>query len=167
MADPREDYYERRIAEDVHEYPEADGCVCALFLNLAYTYDIVETEWHRSLQVSGVSLPAFNLLKILQHQPEQCAPLNEIGELLLTSRANITGLVDGLAKKGLVARTAHPTDRRVRLAQLLPAGEQLIKNFLPHHFERMNAACQSLTADERLQFVQLLKKIRQGFDSPD
>src|SRR5579859_502725 len=36
--------------------------------------------------------------------------------------SNITGLVDGLEHKGLIARQENPSDRRVKLLHLLPKG---------------------------------------------
>jgi len=38
---------------------------------------------------------------------------------------NVTGLVDGLEADGLVARAAHPTDRRATLVSLTPRGAEV------------------------------------------
>lgn len=43
------------------------------------------------------------------------------------SARNITGLVDGLAATGFVARQAHPTDRRATLVTFTKKGEKTVQ----------------------------------------
>ena len=49
---------------------------------------------------------------------------------MLVSRANITGLVDSLFRKGLVERINDPHDRRVNMIKILPKGEKLVRGFI-------------------------------------
>src|SRR5690606_29253534 len=44
--------------------------------------------------------------------------MSEIGEALGLSPRNMTVLVDGLTREGLVRRVSHPHDRRVKLVEL-------------------------------------------------
>src|SRR5436305_8999984 len=52
-------------------------------------------------------------------------PMNELASLLACDNSNVTGLVDRLETRGLVARQASPDDRRVKHAVLTPAGRRL------------------------------------------
>jgi DNA-binding MarR family transcriptional regulator len=52
-------------------------------------------------------------------------PLNHLGKALQIHQTSITSLVDRLEKQGLIRRTPHPTDRRVTMAEMTPAGRVL------------------------------------------
>jgi DNA-binding MarR family transcriptional regulator len=52
-------------------------------------------------------------------------PLTHLGKALQIHQTSITSLVDRLEKQGLIKRTPHPTDRRVTIAQITPAGRVL------------------------------------------
>ncbi len=51
---------------------------------------------------------------------------HELARHLDVSMPTVTGLVDRLVERGMVERRADPTDRRVRLSALSPAGEAFI-----------------------------------------
>ena len=52
----------------------------------------------------GVSKSSVNLLMMLRHGPNEGMQLHDLGELMLVSRANITGLIDHLEQKDYVTR---------------------------------------------------------------
>src|SRR5579875_3970500 len=51
--------------------------------------------------------------------------MGEIAARLYCDASNVTGIVDRLEARGLVWRSAHPTDRRVKQIVLTPEGAQL------------------------------------------
>jgi DNA-binding MarR family transcriptional regulator len=62
----------------------------------------------------------------LQHLSEhEGRPMVELGQLLLTDKSNVTGIVDRLEKEGLALRTTSAADRRVMLITLTPKGRRL------------------------------------------
>lgn len=60
--------------------------------------------------------------KLTIHGPLSSA---ELSRKLYVTPANITGIIDRLEKKGLVARVRQKSDRRVALIALTPEGEKL------------------------------------------
>ncbi len=52
-------------------------------------------------------------------------PMGELARMLFCDNSNVTGIVDRLEERGLVARTADEHDRRVRLLVLTPEGERV------------------------------------------
>jgi len=70
----------------------------------------------------GISFARLKLLGTLKHSGPTI--MNELSEHLMVTPRNVTALVDGLEKEGLVRRTPHPTDRRAILIELTPAGER-------------------------------------------
>lgn len=83
----------------------------------------------------NLSPSQFNILNILNSPsfaPEGISQI-ELSRALIMHRSNVTGLVDRLEKRGLVARRANATDRRAYRVVLTAAGEQLLAEILPHY----------------------------------
>lgn len=161
MEDPRDEYYLKKLQQLDGRWAGLDPAACLIVLGLLHTHDCVNEVLARELQVFGLSSSAFNLLTILEKQENQCLPLREIGRLMVTSRANITGLVDSLCKKGYVERVPHPSDRRIKLARLVTAGQQLLEQVSPSHVRLIGQLTAAFTPQECLTLTGLLKKLRQ------
>lgn len=160
-ADKRLEHYQR-VHEHGRRYREYDPPSVDMALSLVYTYDVFSNCLSRMVGRHGLSLSGFNVLRILGRMPGHMCPLHEVGELLLVSRANVTGLIDSLADKGLVERVPDPCDRRVRLARLTGAGEQLMEEILPGHFAELKALCAGLDDAEKAHLSELLGRLRDG-----
>jgi DNA-binding MarR family transcriptional regulator len=89
-------------------------------LHVAHT---LEARLERDLAAEGLSLAKVGVLNALA-AAEQPITLGEIAENVGCVRSNITQLVDRLESEGLVQRVADPSDRRVKRAQLTPAGRR-------------------------------------------
>jgi DNA-binding MarR family transcriptional regulator len=85
-------------------------------------------------------------------------PMNELAAMLACDNSNVTGLVDRLEARGLVARQASPEDRRVKHVVLTPAGARLRAQLLervgrpPDGFDR-------LSPGEQRQLRDLLRRV--------
>jgi len=79
----------------------------------------------------GISDAKLQLLGALRCREASCACLYTLGDELCVSRPNVTKLVDGLERDGLVERAPHPSDRRMVLARLTPKGERVAAEALP------------------------------------
>jgi DNA-binding MarR family transcriptional regulator len=51
-------------------------------------------------------------------------PMRELASKLACDASNVTGIVDGLERRGLVERRPDPRDRRVKQLVLTPEGER-------------------------------------------
>lgn len=101
-----------------------------------------------------------NVLMTLASQPANQLPLSELGDYLVVTRANITGLVDGLVKDGLVRRIDHPEDRRMILAELTDKGKRFIDWFAPRHHALMKTVGSCMADDDKRKIVVLLDELR-------
>jgi MarR family 2-MHQ and catechol resistance regulon transcriptional repressor len=108
----------------------------------------------------GLSKSSLNILMLLRHGPPEGMQLHDLGELLLVSRANITGLIDHLEQKGYVKRVVDANDRRVRYARITRKAEALLDEFMPLHYQNINTLTQDLTNGEKETLLALLKKMR-------
>jgi DNA-binding MarR family transcriptional regulator len=97
---------------------------------------------------------------ILSRSLSKACKQNEISQLMLVSRANITGLVDSLVRLGLVERTNDPHDRRVNRVNILPKGEKLLKDLLPEYYKDIHDIYSIFTAGEKKKLNDLLTRLR-------
>src|SRR5690606_40868106 len=88
-------------------------------------------------QIEAMELPVsltgarFTLLLTLYFARDHLLAQNEISRELSVSRTNITNLIDGLERDGLVERVPNPADRRVSYARLTEDGKRACLSVLP------------------------------------
>jgi len=92
-------------------------------------------------------------------RPERLAQ-GEIGRELSVTSANVTYLIDGMVRDGLVVRVVNPADRRVTFVELTEKGEQLAERLIPVIGEFMAEVTACFSADEIEQFNDLLDRLR-------
>ena len=91
-ADKREEHYLVRMSRHGERYAEFHRPSVELLINLIYTCELIESHVARRLDAHKLSLGAFNALLILSRFGAEGCPMHELGELLLVSRANVTGV---------------------------------------------------------------------------
>lgn len=144
--------------------PEFDRGTLETIFGLISAYDAFSTHFTRRFQRYGLSLAGFNMLMCL-NQPvyrETGCRLSQLGEILLVSKANVTGVLDSLAKRGLAERMDSADDRRVKLARTTPAGEEILRAILPSHFRETKRVMGGLSKQEKQALRDLLLKLRQS-----
>jgi DNA-binding MarR family transcriptional regulator len=85
-------------------------------------------------------------------------PMNELAGLLGCDNSNVTGLVDRLQARGLVARQANPDDRRVKTVVLTTAGSRL-RAQLAQRVSRPPVGYERLSPAEQRQLRDLLRRL--------
>ena len=158
--DPREEFYNNRREQLQQRFPKIDCQRSRTLLGLLHTHDVLQEILELKLRPFGLSSSAFNLLNILEHSEPECLPLHEISRLMVTSRANISGLVDSLVKRQLVSRTSHPQDRRVKLCQLTSQGKELLNQAFPSQIQWLEELTQAFSQSELEQFGTFLARLR-------
>ena len=72
----------------------------------------------------GLSLRWYDVLLHLHAVPGRRLSMRELGDAVVISKSGLTGVVDRMARAGLVERIADPEDRRVTLVTLTPLGAE-------------------------------------------
>lgn len=162
LVDKRSEYYREQVKDNSKRYPDYHKPSVEVVLAVLHTYDVLETNMARWLGTHGISISGFNVLMILNHAGSSGYQLHQLGELLLVSRANITGIVDSLEQRGLVERAMDKNDRRVRIAQITDAGRALLESILPSHYRGLRELCCDLTGAEKASLVELMSKLRKS-----
>ncbi len=99
----------------------------------------------------------YNLLRILNGANEPISQI-EIGRRMLSSRANVTKLLDLLEERKFVKR--HPCgDRRVNLVALTDEGASFIKETASEIINFANEMMKALTREEQKTLFRLLGKL--------
>jgi MarR family transcriptional regulator, organic hydroperoxide resistance regulator len=84
--------------------------------------------------------------------------MRQLATLLGCDNSNVTGLIDRLEARGLVARQASGEDRRVKHIVLTAAGRRLRTQLLDR-VGRPAAGLDRLDTSEQLQLRDLLRKV--------
>lgn len=152
------------LLEAAREFPDLDPSATEVFLHLLRSGDEAFRVVEAHLAQHDVTQGGFGVLMALWgncRNPDQEGPLSpaELADRTSVTRATMTGLVDTLARAGLVTRTPDPKDRRMLAVELTARGEKLLLKILPEHFRRMAWLMAPLSEAERKTFVRLLTKL--------
>jgi DNA-binding MarR family transcriptional regulator len=86
-------------------------------------------------------------------------PFNEIGAKMMVTVSNLTGIVDRLEEKGLVARERDTGDRRIVHVKLTTKGQKLYKTSIPTFEKILSQLFEPLDKHEQKELGGLLKKL--------
>jgi MarR family 2-MHQ and catechol resistance regulon transcriptional repressor len=128
-----------------------------LWLVLWKAYESVRSHAVGHIHASGIGFSDFAVLELLLHKGP--APVNSIGQRVFLTSGSITTAVDRLEAKGLVQRCNEPADRRTRVVHLTEAGRQLAECVFAEHRQVLDRATAGLSASERAEAIELLKKL--------
>ncbi len=129
-------------------------------MQLLRTADAVWNASHGFFERWELSPSQFNILNLLHLNPEGLSQVDLSRELIM-HRSNVTGLVDRLEKRGLVARMAG-ADRRTYRVQLTETGEKMIKEILPEYYEGAARVCEGISAERAEQVIRELEKVAEN-----
>ena len=116
------------------------------------------------LAQAGLTSTQLGVLEAILHK----GPLTqrELGRKVLTSAGNMTDVIDKLERRGLVARSRQPGDRRAVRVELTDEGQRSIEALFPTHAGRIAAAMEGLGTAELRELGALLRKLGLGAATP-
>lgn len=89
----------------------------------------------------------------------------ELSEKTLVTKGTLTGVLDRLAKKGLVARMPSREDRRSIFIRLTSRGDALFQKVFPAHIDYMKPYFErALTTAEVTKLRELLLRLKGSFE---
>ena len=138
--------------------PDANILATEAVMNTIRTADMLFDQIGRLLRPLNVSAAGGLVLGILRDR----GPISpsELGDRLIVTRATVTGLLDSLERRGFVRRSANPVDRRSLLAEITPAGLDVVAALrtLVHRNEK---AWMGFFSDAELRdYIDLLHRIQ-------
>lgn len=158
--DRREAFYEERARQSGFFYPGFDRLSVESTLGIVHTYDLLHQIVSKTLAEFGLSKSTLNILMLLKDGKPEGMLLRDLGELMLVSKANITGLIDHLQAKGYVKRVVDSQDRRARYARLTSVGRELVDRYAPVHYRMISELMNDLSPGEKETLIALLRRTR-------
>ena len=111
------------------------------------------------LEPYGITPPQFAVMSFLW-QRDGVINQNQLGELLGTDNATLSGIIDRLEKAGYVKRKKNMKDRRSFNLVLTEAGENIYQQLEPIVREHNKTLAKPLEEEEKATLIRLLKKMR-------
>jgi len=130
------------------EHPVADG--------LIRLSGMTQSVFVRTAERHGLPAAQARLLCILAAGPRR---MSELAGLLGIERAALTGLADRAERRGLVARTAVPGDRRAVSVALTPEGREVASAFHRDVSASLDRLTDVLPPGERERFGRSLARV--------
>jgi MarR family 2-MHQ and catechol resistance regulon transcriptional repressor len=120
----------------------------------------LEARLEAGLKAEGFSGTQFGVLEALLH----LGPLEpcDLQPKLLTSRANLVGIVDQLEDRKLLRRVPHRSDRRRVLLELTAEGRKQIEKTFSRHLERLLEEMSVLDPSEQELLAGFCKRLGRG-----
>jgi MarR family 2-MHQ and catechol resistance regulon transcriptional repressor len=108
----------------------------------------------------GLTPRRFILLRLLYTSAPRRRSMGDIVAQMHLSNTNVTQLIDGLVRDGLVQRESAAGDKRVVYAVLTEHGEELFEAVFPQTSARIMQAWARFTDEEKLTLIDLLARLR-------
>jgi DNA-binding MarR family transcriptional regulator len=124
-----------------------------LLVRLSFTHRASLPPVAAELELSPAQCHLLNVI-----DPERPMPMGQLAGALACDASNVTGLVDRLETRGLVARRPSEADRRVKVLVLTPLGVK-IRTLLVERITSPPEALARLTAAEQRALAELLRRL--------
>jgi DNA-binding MarR family transcriptional regulator len=150
----------KRYAE---EYAWSDSLAMEASLRLNSAYAAQQAALGRFFASKGMEKreARYSVLRIL-YFAETPRTQNDLRIELNVTSPNVTYLIDGLEREGLVVRVAHPSDRRTGFVELTDKGREIAAVLVPGMAQFMGEMSRGLTEDEKRTFIALLDKFHRN-----
>lgn len=109
-----------------------------ILINIRKIVRSINLESKRVQKDYGVSIPQILCLNFLYQSPNFQATQSEIKEFLNLNPSTVSGIIQRLEKKGLIARLPKSGDKRVTNIILTAVGETLLNTIPPLLHDRLN-----------------------------
>ncbi|MDR2155692.1 MAG: MarR family transcriptional regulator [Burkholderiaceae bacterium] len=141
--------------------PTQDHQSLRLWLRLLVCHNLAEFYLRSRLRRQfRTTLARFDLMAQLDRHP-QGLKMGELSKLLMVTGGNVTGLVDGLTREGLITRRDDPSDRRAYFVRLTRKGQTLFDEVAGMHEQWVISLFSGLNKTQQKQLSDLLGKFRE------
>lgn len=130
------------------------------YINLVYTSGWLQQAQAALFKPYGLTLPQFNILRILRGQHPKPATISLLIGRMLDKTSNASRIVDKLEAKDLVTRTQCPDDRRTVDVLITDKGLALLKE-MDGLDSGTSTGIRNLSEQEARELNRLLDKIRE------
>jgi DNA-binding MarR family transcriptional regulator len=131
-----------------------------LWLRLYAATSVIEREMRRFLRAHfATTLPRFDLMAALERVPDGLT-MGELSRRLMVSGGNVTSIVGGLERDGLVRRRQPASDRRTSYVALTERGRAAFAAMARAHEEWINELLADVAKDDVDALIELLTELK-------
>lgn len=141
------------------ELPAADLAEALFQVTHALKYMGQQFLEGSAAEVQPLSFPQMRVMRALDAADAGRIRMGELSAALGVTARNVTTIVDGLEREGLVARMPDPQDRRAILLALTPKGQEHIASVHAMHYQTAERFFAALDTAEHDELLRLLNKI--------
>ncbi len=159
------DHVDEILDQWARERPDLDASPIGLIGRLHRLGDVLNVELRRVFAQAGLGDGDFDVLVTLRRHgaPYELTP-SELGASTMVTSSAVTKRIDRLERGGLVTRTVSDADARSRRIRLTEDGVALVDRLMGAHVANEQRLVSGLTADERAQLADLLRRWGQSLD---
>jgi MarR family 2-MHQ and catechol resistance regulon transcriptional repressor len=129
-----------------------------LWIVLARSFRSVQTLVERSIESLDIGLSDFMILEALLHVGP--LTLSQLCHRVLLANTSMTSAADRLEKKNLIRRVeGFAGDRRTRMMNLTPEGEEFIKPLFERHIKDIDAVMAGIPSTDRTEARRVLRAL--------
>lgn len=143
-------------------YPVADVTAVSSFLHLLRVATDLSLALDACLSEHGLLQGRWWVLILLMREDNKTSTPSLLAEKAGVTRATMTGLLDGLARDGLVERIFDEADRRRVTVTLTDAGQAKLDDVMPDYYARLRACMSGVDEAARQELEKTLSKISVG-----
>ena len=114
-------------------------------------------------EMSDMDLTAAQLIAIIAVNENAGIDATRLTDMIYFDKATVGGVVERLERKGLIRRTPHASDKRVKLLQVTPAGRAMMTVSEGRVQAVQTRLLHALSEEERAELARLLSKIVSSF----
>jgi DNA-binding MarR family transcriptional regulator len=115
-------------------------------VNIIFTANAVQDALKMIIKPYGISLPQYNVLRILNGRKKGYATCGDLKAVMLDKNPDVTRLCDKLVDKDLISRHCNAKNKRQILLQISDKGEDVLAQINPKiyaFYEQLNALNQN------------------------
>jgi DNA-binding MarR family transcriptional regulator len=160
------DHVDAILAQWARERPDLDASPIGLIGRLHRLADVLNVELRKVFAEEGIGDGDFYVLVTLRRHgaPYELTP-SELGASTMVTSSAVTKRIDRLERAGLVTRTVSEADGRSRRIRLTGDGVALVDRLMGRHVANEQRLVSGLTARERAQLADLLRRWGQHLDA--
>jgi MarR family transcriptional repressor of emrRAB len=152
------------LNELAERYSELDPTAMMTCIAVLRTGSDMMALLEKMLNPYGLSQGGYLTLIVLNRNPQEEISPSDLAARVGVTRATMTGLLDTLAKEGLVERIPHDNDRRRTVVRLTRKGTVRLGHILPELYSKITELMAGISEKEREHLMRLLKKLNTGLE---
>jgi DNA-binding MarR family transcriptional regulator len=156
-------FVELKIEEEINQSKFGSASEKAI-VNIIYTANFIQDAYKSALKVHGISLPQYNVLRILKGRKDNHATCGDLKDVMLDKNPDVTRLCDKLVEKKLIIRNFNKQNRRQILLKISDKGLQVLEDIRPY-IDNMNVILKDVPDEDFNRLSDTLDQMREKIKS--